>query len=82
MPRCRIRNVHCTVDSAVGRRRFLDRQQMRGTVPDNPSATSMRPGTFDWGVFAPLDLAVPRLLVDTTDGYDPSLDAIMAFCRA
>ena len=42
----------------------------------------MEVGTFDWSPFEPLDLDVPRLLVDTTDGYAPDLAAIVAFCLA
>jgi predicted kinase len=33
------------------------------------------------GVFGPLDLALPALAVDTTDGYDPDLPAILRFIR-
>ena len=82
LPRCRVWNVHCVVDSAVARQRFLDRQAVRGGVdPANPIATSMRDGTFDWLVFAPLDLPLPRLLVDTSVGYAPTLVEILAFCQ-
>ena len=82
MARCRIRNVHCVVEDAIARRRFLDRQVVRGVVNGaSPVATAMRDGTFDWSVFAPLDVPLPRLLVDTTDGYAPTFGEIMAFCR-
>jgi len=81
MSRCRIRNVHCVVDTTIAQQRFLERQATRGVVAGvSPIATSMREGTFDWSVFAPLDLPLSRLLIDTNDGYAPSFDAIVAFC--
>jgi len=36
--------------------------------------------TFDWSAFDPLDLPIPRLICDTSDGYDPSLEEILPFC--
>jgi len=36
----------------------------------------MRDGSFDWSVFAPPDLPLPRLLVDTNVGYAPALEEI------
>lgn len=33
------------------------------------------------GRYEPLDLSVPTLRVDTTDGYAPPIDEILAFLR-
>ena len=41
----------------------------------------MERDTFDWTPFDPLNLDVPRLRVDTTEGYAPNLDQIVAFVR-
>jgi hypothetical protein len=38
-------------------------------------------GAFDWRPFEPLELDVPRLDVDTTDGYRPTLAEIVEFCQ-
>lgn len=82
MSRCRIRNVHCVVETTVAQQRFLNRQATRGVVDDTSAIVfAMRDGTFDWTVFGPLDLPLPRLLVSTADGYDPPLAEIVAFCR-
>ena len=40
----------------------------------------MEAGGFDWSAFDPLDLAIPRLFVDTTSDYVPDLAALIAFC--
>ena len=37
---------------------------------------------IDWSRFAPLDLPIPTLRVDTTDGYVPPFDDIVAFARS
>jgi hypothetical protein len=79
---CRIRNIHCVADPAIAQQRFLDRRAVRGgTNADSPITAAMRDGSFDWSVFMPLDLPLPRLLVDTSDGYAPALTEIVAFCR-
>ena len=49
-------------------------------VPEHIIA-QMEKGTFDWAVFDPLDVAMPSLRVDTTNGYVPGLEVVIAFCR-
>ena len=41
----------------------------------------MERGTYPWRMFDPFNLGVPALRVDTTSGYVPDLDTIIAFCR-
>lgn len=41
----------------------------------------MESGTFDWSVFEPLGLPIPRLCVDTASEYAPELATVIAFCR-
>jgi predicted kinase len=93
----RVVNVHCDVPTRLAVERFGaretgPREQFRQTWlrhrPDrrpSPGALhyyeQMKAGDFDWSIFAPLDLDVSRLTVDTTDGYAPSVDAVVAFCR-
>lgn len=83
LARARVVNVHCALDPAEAQRRFLARERARrapmagaGSVGDQ-----MLRGAFDWTAFGPLALNAPRLQVDTTQGYAPSLEAIVAFCR-
>jgi predicted kinase len=54
--------------------RHFDAEYLAETAKGNPLA--------DWESYAPLDLAAPTLLVDTTDGYQPRLDEIVAFVRS
>ena len=44
----------------------------------------MRSGArqIDWSLFQPLELGVPTLRVDTTDGYAPAFEEIVAFVRS
>ncbi len=58
--------------------RQLDRPAMQGA---GRVVAEMARGPFDWAIFAPLDLPVPRLIVDTSAGYKPDVAAIVAFCR-
>lgn len=74
-------NVHCQTSTAEAQRRFIARERTRRPVKSAASFIAlMEAGDFDWSPFDPLDLAVPRLLVDTTVGYSPDLAAIASFC--
>lgn len=80
--RSRLRNVHCTVESHIARQRFLERQRLRtGANGVGTIGKAMIDGSFDWATFDPLVLPMARLLIDTTDGYDPTLQQITNFCR-
>lgn len=80
----RVVNVHCALDPAEAQRRFLARERARHSPVAGAGSVSdqMLRGTFDWTVFGPLALNAPQLHVDTTQGYAPSLEAIVAFARA
>lgn len=51
--------------------------------PDRRALTldKMESGTYRWRAFESFDLGIPSLSVDTTDGYQPSFEDILAFCR-
>jgi predicted kinase len=72
-----VRIVHCVVDGDLAARRILRRTQ------DNPSRRAhadLHPETSRLRrTFNRLSLDVPSLEVDTTDGYRPGLDQIVAF---
>jgi hypothetical protein len=73
LARAELRIVHCRTDPAVMWERI---ERRTAEVPARRAihGGSKRPGTFD-----PVRLPAPSLEVDTTDGYDPSLDEIVAF---
>jgi predicted kinase len=81
--RAQIRVVSCTVDPAVVRERKLRRRQ------ENLTARSAHADVLDeravmqmTTTFAQISLDVPMLQVDTTEGYQPQFEAIVAFARA
>ena len=67
-----LRVVRCWADPVVARRRLAS----RGLRAAHADAT-IEEDYFER--FAPLDMAAPTLDVDTTDGYRPSLQDIVAF---
>ena len=73
LDRAETRIVHCRADPAVMWERI---ERRTAEVPARLAihGGSKRPGTFD-----PVRVSAPSLEVDTTDGYDPSLDEIVAF---
>jgi predicted kinase len=73
--------VHCNLSDDAVVARFTARAGTPGrhlVHPDLERLPALRDDLSD-GRFEPLDLAIPVLRVDTTDGYDPSVDLIMAF---
>jgi len=77
--------ITCDTSDEAAARRYIEREDANPRKrPDVLAATAeqMRGGVYPWRVFDAFDLGVPALRVDTTDGYAPNLDAIVAFCRA
>lgn len=74
--------IHCEVGSELARqrviRRRLEQQSATGPTraPADPAADAPPPAVRP---FVPLSLPVPSLRVDTSDGYAPQLDEIVAF---
>lgn len=82
-PLADIRVVHCTASTSVIRDRIIIRR-----AEMNPSRRAHNDGEFLAAItsgnhsvehFESVDLDVPALTVDTTDGYCPDLDAIARF---
>ncbi|HEY1831334.1 MAG TPA: AAA family ATPase [Acidimicrobiales bacterium] len=77
--------VHCRVDVHVAQRRYTDRAESdpirRISHPDDELVNAMEAGTFGWERYAPMEIGVPVLVVDTSDGYRPGLPDIVEFAR-
>jgi predicted kinase len=79
--------VHCQVDRALSVERFIARHQQ--ALPDRQYAfdgdriAELERGIPQdaWERAEPLEIGAPVLRVDTTDGYQPDLDGIVAFIR-
>ena len=79
----RVRIVHCRVDAAVAWERVAKR------ADETPARRAVH-GDYDllepfetfkqkFQSFDPIVLPVPSIQVDTTDGYDPTVEGIVAF---
>jgi predicted kinase len=72
-----LRVVHCVVDADVALRRVVHRRQDNPVRRAHADPGSPRPAVPR--TFTRVSLDVPSLEVDTTDGYRPGLDQIVAF---
>ena len=78
----RVRIVHASLDRAVAHERFAARavDSVRRTAhPDAWVLDRMASGEFRWELYEPLAIGAPVLRVDTSDGLQPDLAAIVAF---
>ena len=71
--------IVCRIPDALRRGRFAARAQ-RGRHRVHIDDAILAEWSADDGDFL-IDLHVPRLAVDTTNGYEPSLDRIVEFAR-
>jgi predicted kinase len=79
--------IHCQVDRALSVERFIARHQAglpeRCYAHDGDRIAELARGIPQdaWGRAEPLEIGAPVLRVDTTDGYRPDLDGIVAVIR-
>jgi predicted kinase len=80
-PLARIRVVQCTADPDVAVQRVLRRSAIDATrrAHADPAPDGVAAYIRQLAAFRPLRLDVPSLDVDTTSGYRPGLDEIVAF---
>ncbi len=76
--------VHCVTSREVSVQRFARRHQQgqrHWCFEDGNRVKQLRAGAADpaWDRAQPLVLGLPTMLVDTTDGYVPDLDAVVEF---
>jgi predicted kinase len=79
--------IHCTTSHECSVARFrarFERGERHWSSFDAERLAQIDEGQIPpaWANAVPLDLPVPILAVDTTDGYAPNLDAILTFVRS
>lgn len=79
LDRAAVVDVHCRADLAVVRERFVARAGSPDRHPCHPDLRILDEVPIEtWpDRYGALDLGIPALVVDTTDGYEPALDAII-----
>jgi predicted kinase len=76
--------ITCDTSDEEATRRYIERENANPWKRPDVLAASvdqLRSGAYPWRAFDAFDLGVPALRVDTTAGYAPDLDAVVAFCR-
>lgn len=88
LPRCRMIQLFCWVEWEMQRQRYEARARGGERHPGHHDLARLRAAEARGGELAwrkrydqPLDLAVPTLRVDTTDGFEPPVGEIVAFVR-
>lgn len=78
--------VHCSVDQAVARERIERRRDTevsrRAHADGQLLAAVTREGRSAFATFERLSIPAPSIVVDTTDGYAPDLEQVVAFVVA
>jgi predicted kinase len=81
----RIRLIHCTIDAQLAKSRFVERSAAdveRVQYHDDLTLEAARESIERLiENYEPPQMDVPTLIVDTTDGYQPSFAEIVAFIR-
>ena len=78
-----MRVIRCEVAPVVAReriiRRLAEQPMNRASQNDRELLKQLDRGKLSFEAFQPISISVPSLRVDTTNGYDPNLDHIVAF---
>jgi hypothetical protein len=77
------RMLHCTVSPELAYERFVCRATedavIRASHPDAEVIKAFGNGSLSFEEFWPLELSIPMLTVDTTDGYNPGMASMLDF---
>jgi predicted kinase len=83
LDRASVRIVHCRLDAGVAQERIARRADempsRRAAHGDYSQSEPLETFRRMFESFDPIALPVPSIEVDTTDGYDPPLEEIVAF---
>ena len=81
--RAEVRLVHCTVDAHAGWERAVQRADSEPGRRAAHGTSALLKGVDRWraevAAFERVSVAAPALEVDTTDGYRPAFDDVLAF---
>lgn len=77
-----LRIVQCYADRDVAWKRIADRASERNAHADGQLLAALEAGERYFEEFDRVSMPVPSIDVDTTSGYSPSLDEIVAFVNA
>ena len=78
----RVRIVQCHTDLDVARERVLERAPLRTAHADVPLLEALAAGDRYYQDFDRVRTDDPSIDVDTTSGYDPSIEQLVAFVSA
>ncbi len=72
--------VHCTAPEEVLKQRYIERAQSgeRHPVHDDANRADELGKDLDDGIYDPLNLGIPLIRVDSSDGFDPSVAEIVS----
>jgi predicted kinase len=74
-----LRVVQCHTDPAIARQRIVARGGSRAAHADGDLIATLESGDDYFAQFHRLSIAAPSVDVDTTDGYNPTLEQILGF---
>lgn len=67
--------VHCAVPIEVAAARYAARERHAAHTD------AARLDGMDWDAYAMMDLGVPSMVVDCSDGHDPAYERVLAFAK-
>ena len=80
------RMLQCTLSAELSYERFVRRAKedalTRASHPDTEVIKALEEGSLSFEDFGPLDLPIPMLIVDTTNGYNPGIESMIEFIKA
>jgi hypothetical protein len=74
-----LRVVQCHTDAATARRRVAERVATRRVHTDDALLDALKQGDRYSGDFRRVAIQAPAIDVDTTDGYKPTIEELVAF---
>jgi predicted kinase len=79
---CELRVVQCHTEAAVATRRVAEHAATRRLHGDETLLAALEAGDDYFTAFRRVGIDAPTIHVDTTDGYLPALEAVVAFVAA